>query len=148
MRVFICMFGLAVALMPSALAHENHDHATGVVKERMVAMEAMAKHMKAISERIKEKRDLSAVKGEAEAVAKLASHITHLFPPGSTQHPTAARSTVWQSWPDFERLAKATEAASTRLAAAKADDGSGLAKEARAVSQTCLACHEKYRVRK
>ena len=49
---------IAAACLPSAA----HDHATGVVKERMDMMEVMAKRLKAIRERIDGKRDLAAIK--------------------------------------------------------------------------------------
>ena len=54
-------------------------------------MEVMAKRMKAIRERIDGKRDLAAIKADAEAIASHAPHLVHLFPPGSTQKPTDAR---------------------------------------------------------
>jgi cytochrome c556 len=83
----LCAVAFLVAPLPSAA----HDHATGVVKERMDMMETMAKRMKAIRERIDAKHDLVAIKGEAEAIASHAPHLVHLFPPGSTQKPTDAK---------------------------------------------------------
>src|SRR4029077_10603222 len=91
-----------------------HDHATGIVKERMDAMESMAKHMKAISERIKSNHDLAAIKADAEAIAALAPHIAHQFPPGSTQYPTQAKTAIWQNWPDFEKKVRALETESSK----------------------------------
>ena len=80
----LCALAIAAACLPSAA----HDHATGVVKERMEMMEVMAKRMKAIRERIEAKRDLAAIKADAEVIASHAPHVVHLFPPGSTQRPT------------------------------------------------------------
>jgi cytochrome c556 len=139
---------ILVFLMLSASAHENHDHATGVVKERMVIMESMAKHMKAIAERITERRDLAAIKTEAEALTELASHVSHLFPKGSTQHPTQARSTIWQNWPDFERRARTLETESRKLAGLSPDDVAALEAQRQAVVRACGGCHEKYRVKR
>jgi cytochrome c556 len=139
---------VAAALMLSVAAHEHHHHATGVVKERMVAMESMGKHWKAITDRVKDERDLAAIKADAAAIAELASHVAHLFPPGSTQHPTQARSTIWQNWPDFERRARTLETVSGKLAATDPGDAAAVAAQARALSQVCGGCHEKYRVRK
>ena len=82
----------AIMLATSGLIALAHDHATGVVKERMVMMENMAKRMKAIRERIDRKRDLAAIKSDAEAIASQAPHLVHLFPPGSTMRPTDARA--------------------------------------------------------
>jgi len=86
----LCGLAIAAACLPSMA----HDHATGVVKERMDMMEAMAKRLKSIRERIGGKRDLAAIKADAEAIASHAPHLVHLFPPGSTQKPTDARATI------------------------------------------------------
>jgi cytochrome c556 len=137
----LCALAIAATCLPSAA----HDHATGVVKERMEMMEVMAKRMKAIRERIDGKRDLAAIKADAEAIAAHAPHVVHLFPPGSTQKPTDARGTIWQNWNDFERKATALEVESKKLANTSADNLVALNAQARAVTETCGACHEKYR---
>jgi cytochrome c556 len=111
-------------------------------------MENMAKRMKAIRERIDRKRDLDAIKTDAEAVALQAPHLVHLFPPGSTQKPTDARSAIWRQWADFERKANELEAESKKLITANPDDYGGMSAQVRAVTQTCAACHEKYRARR
>jgi cytochrome c556 len=143
-----CVGAVAVLLMPPVAAHENHDHATGVVKERMVNMENMAKRLKAINERVREKRQLSAIKADAEAIAELAAHVAHLFPAGSTQHPTQARAALWQNWSDFERRARLLLTTSRKLAGTDPNDAGAIAAQARAVTQACGGCHEKYRIRK
>jgi cytochrome c556 len=138
----------AAMLAMSCLSAVAHDHATGVVKERMEMMESMAKRMKAIRERIDRKRDLAAIKSDAEAIASQAPHLVHLFPPGSTQKPTDARGTIWQQWPDFERKANELEAESKKLMTAAPDDYGVMSAQVRAVTQTCVACHEKYRTKR
>src|SRR5215213_1723594 len=82
----------AVVLATSCLIAVAHDHATGVVRERMEMMEGMAKRMRSIRERIDRKGDRAAIKSDAEAIASQAPHLVHLFPPGSTQKPTDARA--------------------------------------------------------
>jgi cytochrome c556 len=139
---------ILVAMMLSVAAHENHDHATGVVKERMVNMESMAKHMKAIADLLAERRDLAPIKGEAEAITKLATHVSHLFPKGSTQHPTQARSTIWQNWTDFERRARTLETETQKLVGISPNDVAALEAQRRAVVRVCSGCHEKYRVKR
>ena len=126
----------------------GHDHATGIVKERMEQMEVMAKHMKAIGERIKNQCDLAAIKADAAAVAALAPHLTHLFPKGSTQTPTEAKAAIWKNWPDFESKVRALEVESGKLANMNSEDIGAIGSQVRAVSQACGACHEKYRVKK
>lgn len=146
MRVTAITFvALTIAMMGAPLA--AHEHANGVVKERMDAMTDMAKRQKAISQRLKSKRDLAKIKPDAEAIAAHAAHIAHLFPAGSTQAPTRARGAIWQNWSDFEKKAKALEAASRTLAGMSGDDPK-MPLAAEAVTRTCTECHETYRARK
>lgn len=140
----VAAFAIALAASPVA----SHDHATGVVKERMDMMEIMARHMKAISERIKSKSDLAAIKADAEGIASHAPHMVHLFPKGSMQKPTEARATIWQNWSDFESKARALEVESGKLAKQDTDDFAALSAQVQALSQTCRACHTPYRVKK
>ena len=146
------VFAIAAAaiLIGFALATPGwtHDHATGVVKERMESMETMGKRLKAIKDRIKAKRDLATVKADAEAIKELSPHVTHLFPPGSTDAPTQATKAVWQNWPDFEKKAKSLETEITKLVETNADDRAAVASQVLAVSQSCTNCHEKYRTKK
>jgi cytochrome c556 len=137
-----------LVLANSSLITVAHDHATGVVRDRMEMMESMAKRMKAIRERIDRKGDLAAIKSDAEAIASQAPHLVHLFPPGSTQKPTDAKSAIWQQWPDFERKANELEAESKKLMTANSDDYGVMSAQVRAVTQTCVACHEKYRTKR
>lgn len=149
MGIILRMAGTALAAVYIAVTPAiGHDHATGVVKERMEQMDTMAKLMKAIGERIKSKRDLAAIKADAIAISALAPHVTHLFPKGSTQAPTEAKLTIWNNWPDFENKARALEVESGKLANISADDFAALSTQVRAVSQACGACHEKYRAKK
>src|SRR5690242_19002300 len=122
----------------------SHDHATGVVKERMDMMEGIAKRMKTIRQRIVTKRDLSTIKGEAEVIASSAPHMAHLFPPGSDQKPTDARPAIWREWADFERQAKALEAESKKLAGTTPNDPDAIDAQYRALLLACSGCHEKY----
>jgi cytochrome c556 len=144
MRHLSALLGMTL-LLASLLPLDAHDHATGVVKERMEMMQQVAKHWKSIRERSDAKRDLESIKADAEAIAAHAPHIAHLFPKGSTQKPSEARAAIWQNWPDFERKAAALETESKKLANADPNDFDALSAEARAVTQACVACHEKYR---
>src|SRR2546423_11076450 len=139
----LCGLAIAAACLPSAA----HEHATGVVKERMEMMEVMAKRMKAIRERLDRKRELAAIKADAEVIASHAPHVIHLFPPGSTQPPTDAKRIIWQNWPDFERKAAALEEESKKLMNADQNNFEALSGQVRAVAQTCSACHETYRAK-
>jgi cytochrome c556 len=139
---------IAAALLAAMLPAFSHDHATGVVRERMELMEGMAKRMKAMRARIEGKRERAAILTDAKALAASAGHVTHLFPPGSTQPPTEATAAIWQNWPGFERIARALEAESAKLAGMNPDDLAALNAQYRVVSRTCGDCHELYRVKK
>jgi len=147
MRSYVLIF-VVVALAAVASQSIAHEHATGVVKERMDVMTEMARHQKAISQHLKNKNDVRSVKADAEAIAESARHVPHLFPKGSTQAPTQARPAIWQSWPDFETKSKALEAAARALAQTDPADGQAMAAASAAVTRACGACHEKYRTRK
>ncbi|MGA8173284.1 MAG: hypothetical protein WBE29_14895 [Pseudolabrys sp.] len=67
---------IGIVLSYAALAHEGHEHATGVVRERMELMTDMGKRLLAISKRLRNKL------------------------------PTAAKPVVWQQWNDFTEKAK------------------------------------------
>jgi cytochrome c556 len=147
-QVFASSAAAILMLLVGASPSPAHDHATGVVKERMDSMETMGKRLKAIRDRIKAKRDLATVKVDAEAIKERAPHVTHLFPAGSTDAPTQATKAVWQNWPDFEKKAKSLETEITKLVATNTDDRAAMASQFLAVSQSCMNCHEKYRTKK
>jgi len=132
------------AALPPIAAHEG---ASGVVKERMDAMKSMGKAVKAMSERAKSGRDLTAIRPDAQAIRRLAANIAALFPAGSTQHPTQAKAAIWQNWADFESRAKATESESEKLASIDARDAKAISAQLRALSQACSGCHERYRAK-
>src|SRR3954467_14546256 len=107
----------------------------------------MAKRMKVMRARIDTKTSLSAIKEDAGSIASHAPHLVHLFPPGSTQKPTDAKSAIWQNWPDFERKAAVLEAEKKRLKTTSPDAPPALSAQFRAVSAACSGCHEKYRTK-
>jgi cytochrome c556 len=134
-----------LTLIPSVVAHE---HATGVVKERMDGMAAMAKSMKSIGQRIKAGRDLGAIRTDAEAILPMTSKIAAWFPAGSNQHPSEARAEIWEKWSDFESKGHALELEVSKLVAIDTTDRTVLTAQVRAVNQACSACHELYRQKK
>jgi cytochrome c556 len=141
--------GLVILMALAAnLPSAAHEHATGIVKERMDAMTVMDKRVRAIVRHVRSHRDLASIKADAETIASHAAHIAHLFPNGSMQPPTRARRTIWQNWADFEEKAKALETASRALAATKPDNAAALGAAVQAMTRTCDACHETYRTRK
>jgi cytochrome c556 len=148
MNKLVLMSVLATAIVSAALAHEGHEHATGVVRERMELMTEMGKRLLASSKRLRANRDLEGVTSDARAIQSLALKMTALFPPGSTQSPTAAKPAVWQDWDDFSARARDLEKESEKLVNTSPKDGAALRAQFRAVAFACDACHEKYRVTK
>ena len=139
---------IGIALSWAALAHEGHEHATGVVRERMELMTDMGKRVLAISKRLRANKELDRIAPDARAMRELAGKITAEFPPGSTQSPTAARPVIWQQWGDFAEKAKKLETELEKLSTTSAVDGDALRKQFRAVAYACDGCHETYRVPK
>ena len=140
--------GLLMATASVALAHEGHEHATGVVRERMIMMEQMGNHLLAITKRVRANRDLEKVIEDAKAIERLAAEVSAKFPPGSTQAPTATKPSVWRNWPDFEAKAKKLEVEAHKLVGTSTGDATALRAQFRAVAFACDGCHETYRVTK
>lgn len=120
-----------------------HDEAKGVVKERMDAMELMAKSMKSIAQKLKSKKDLDSIKGEGRSIQEAAAKMPALFPAGSNEHPSAAKATIWQKWTDFQAKARDLPAESGKLAGSETLDAKTLTRQVARVSQTCGNCHDR-----
>jgi cytochrome c556 len=133
------------AIASAAFAHEGHDHATGVVRERMIAMTSMGQSLLAISKRLRANKELDKIADDARVIHELAGNLPKQFPPGSTQYPTAAKPAIWQDWATFEGHAKKLEAETGKLMNLKVGDGSELRAQFRAIAQACDGCHETYR---
>ena len=138
----------ATILVSTAVAHEGHDHATGVVKERMITMTSLGQRLLTISKRLRANKDLDKIADDAHAIHELAVTIPKQFPPGSTQFPTAAKPAVWQEWATFESNVKKLEAEAEKLMNTKVSDGEALRTQFRAVAFACDGCHETFRVPK
>ena len=148
MRVIRMGRTAAVAALALASAAVAHDHATGIVKERMDAMESMDKSVKAIKERLRASRELAAVKKDALSIQAHAAKMTSLFPAGSTPSPTDAKASLWQNWADFETKAEALEAESAKLAQTEAASPDAIRVQFRTMNQVCGGCHKLYRKEK
>ena len=139
---------IGIVVSNAALAHEGHEHATGVVRERMELMTDMGKRLLAISKRLRANKELDSVLPDARAIKDASGKITAQFPPGSTQSPTAAKPVVWQQWDDFNEKAKKLQMEAEKLSTTNPSDGDALRKQFRAVAYACDGCHETYRVPK
>ncbi len=103
------------------LATGAHEGATGIVKERMMAMEGVGKAMKEIKAML---RGQVAYDGQGLAVLarRIRDHsgaaLTRLFPEDSLRHPSKASPQVWQRWELFETLARDLGTSAEALAVA------------------------------
>jgi cytochrome c556 len=147
MKILIIVVA-GIALASAAFAHEGHDHATGVVKERMITMTSMGQSLLAISKRLRANKELDKIAADAHVIHELAAKISKQFPPGSTQFPTAAKPAVWQNWAAFANNAKTLETETEKLMNVKASDGAALRTQFRVVAQACDGCHETFRTPK
>ena len=136
-----------IGVTTTVLAHKG---ATGVVKDRMMAMKSLGDSMKALSlmvtgkapyDAAETKKIAVAIKGHAEAIPKL-------FPKGSISGPSEALPNIWTDWETFTGLAGSLEKLSDDLGAA-ADTGkaASLAVFAK-MGKTCSGCHQDFRKKK
>jgi len=140
---------LAIALLGTvAFAHKGHEHATGVVRERMELMTEMGDRLLAISKRLRANKELDRIAPDARAIKDASEKIASQFPSGSTQFPTAAKPVVWQQWSDFSEKAKKLRTEAEKLSTTSPSDGDALRSQFRAVAFACDGCHETYRVPK
>ena len=85
--------------------------------------------------------EITAFAIDAEAWAK---EIPGAFPEGSNSK--GAKSEIWENWSDFESKANAFGVASAQLAqAAMTNDADLTEATAKALGDTCKACHKMYR---
>jgi len=148
MRKLSIIASVGFVLSNAALAHEGHEHATGVVRERMELMTDMGKRLLAISKRLRANKELDRIAPDARAIKEASGKITAEFPPGSTQFPTAAKPVVWQQWDDFGEKVRKLQSEAEKLSTTSPSDGDALRKQFRAVAYACDGCHEVYRVPK
>lgn len=150
--VVTAALGLGAA---GALAHGG---ATGIVKQRMDAMETLGTAMKSIGQMLRGKAEFDAG-AIREAAGKIEAHagteMTELFPEDSLKGPSEASPMIWQDWAGFEIKANDLAEEAGKLAAVAAADGASTSEGKQAIAAafgevggTCKACHETYRVKK
>jgi cytochrome c556 len=140
---------LSGTLLLAPFPGRSHEGATGILKERMDAMESMAAAIKEIRWRIEANRDLAGIGPQANRISAVAQRMPQLFPPGSNGRPSEALSAIWTQWSEFQAKAARLEQESQRLTqAADGGDPKAIAAQYRAMGQTCIACHEVYRAKR
>lgn len=148
---------LVVAMLGAPL--RAHEGATGVVKQRMMDMNAFAAAIKKLAPMIRKPGlwDGPAVAGQAAIIESWAgAHLSGLFPEGSDRPPSEAAPLVWF---EPERFAAQAESLrehaadlreSARYAAGPDDVAGGVSPMAafRKLAGACRACHKAYRLRR
>lgn len=142
----------AVVMSGATALSLAHSGATGVVKERMMAMENIADQMKRIDAMVRGKTgyDATTAVAAADAIARHAAEMPELFPTDSLDPPTEAHPDIWRDWEAFQAEANALSTLATGLATAAAAStgveaiGAPFAK----LASSCKSCHERFRVKK
>ncbi|WP_209010863.1 cytochrome c [Labrenzia sp. PHM005] len=153
MRLVKLFGGAVLAVILTSAIVFAHGGATGIVKKRMDAMEAIGGNMKLAGQMLRGQKpyDAAALRQAAETIAENAGEkLTRLFPEGSLMPPTEARPEIWQDWDKFAGFSNDMKAAASELAI-KAGEGAEKGAVAAAFSklaQTCKACHEAFRIEK
>ncbi|GAB5506120.1 MAG: cytochrome c [Rhizobiaceae bacterium] len=142
----------AALLMLTAAGALSHSGATGIVKERMDVMNEISRDMKAIAGMVRGKSpfDADEATAAARAIADHAQALPKMFPEGSMIEPSEASPDIWDEWRRFVALSRRmkSDALSLADAAETAPDAAAFRSQFRALGQSCLACHEAFRVRR
>ena len=109
----VAIFG-CILIVGSAFAHSG---ASGIVKERMDNMKAIAGQMKVLGDMMKGEAtfDHQAAKQATEALLEHASHVAKVFERRNLDHPTEALPLIWEDWEGFTAIAAEMERDVARL---------------------------------
>ena len=144
----IVLFTATISLGLASLAAAQQEGAKGVVAVRQATMDANAKHMSAIKAILSEDPQLiKLVAFHAQAIAEAAEYVPEMFPPGSTQTPTAALPVIWDKQDQFKQAAERAHGLAGKLAETSqgGDVKATLAAFAALGKEGCGGCHETFR---
>ncbi len=143
--------GMASALVAASMTAFAHGGATGVVKQRMDAMEVMGKAMKNLGAMFKGQADYDAgtIQAAAELIGQHAQDIPMLFPDShESRHgkATEALPVIWEQKEKFEELAAdmLRESMALSRVAGEGNQRSVRLQFAR-TAKVCSACHTAFR---
>jgi cytochrome c556 len=126
----------------------GHEHATGIVGERMKAMTSMGRELKAIGDMVVGETpfDAEAVRQHAELLHENCHHVEAMFPPGSTDHLSHAKPSIWERPGQFhEEMQRLHDASESLVAIAASGDRDKLNASFETLRDTCDSCHETFR---
>lgn len=151
LQVTVSALTLSFVVMAISLTAFAHGGATGIVKQRMDAMEVMGKAMKTVGAMFKGQAayDPAEIEAAAEVIAQHARDIPTLFPDShESRHGkvTDALPAIWEQKDRFDQLA------ADMLREAQALSAGAREAERRAVrlqfgktAKVCSACHTAFR---
>ncbi len=137
-----------VVLLAAGTAALSHQGVTNpAVMARMEAMSDSAKALEIIGGMAKGARTFDAtIAVQAKSDLRAAALKTPaLFEPRETDPKSEALPVIWDEFPNFRDLSRASVAAIDALDTASPD---GLRAGLRPIGQSCAACHERYRLEK
>ena len=134
------------AIAGSAVAHQG---ATGVIAERMDAMDAISEANRTLVSiaRGRTDFDLTAVQSAASVIAENAGQsLVDMFPEGSTSDVSEAKADIWQDFDRFSNLAMNLESTAQALSQITSEDEFKSSFDA--MSKNCGGCHRSFREKK
>ena len=144
------MMFVAIAMSISGFAYA-HSGAEGVVKERMDMMGEIARAMKTIGKMVKGEiaYDAKVAKASALEIFGHMSHMTEMFPEGSTEKPSEALPAIWEDWDEFVAISDKLKVDAKQLAeiAEAASSPDAIKAQFGVVGKSCGSCHEKFRLK-
>jgi cytochrome c556 len=140
----VAVTALAAVAYASA---QSGTPASNAIAARQQLMKDQGAAMRSISQKGKAGQ-ITEIASDAEILAKTATQIPGLFPPGSVDpEKSRAKPEIWQKWSEFEAAAKLLNTKATALAAtAKGGDAAATTAAAGELGRTtCGSCHEAFR---
>ena len=153
LRVGILSAGLATAAASGGSAAQQPTLTPEqVIAARQASLDLSTITMAEMKQAMNNGLDVKKQFYPAKTLARWAKALPAMFPPGTGQGATALETqtlpTVWTDRAGFEKAAEAYASAADKLSElARAGDSAGFAAQLTAVSKTCDACHDNYKVR-
>ena len=134
---------VAIAILVGATSALAHTGATGIVKERMDGMDALAESMKSL---VKMSKSGEIVLDQVrEAAMVIQSHsgtaMTARFPEGSLPEVSEASPAIWTDWDGFSEISNELRAVAVSLEKATYSESLDLGGFIKQLGDTCSACH-------
>lgn len=141
---------LALAMAAIGTLAFAHTGATGIVKERMDGMSALAQSMKSLVGM--SKSGVADAKTIKEISATIQSHsgaaLNERFPHGSLPDVSEATPLIWQDWDRFAAISDELFDIAVRLDADARSGTVDLDTYIKDLRATCSDCHEDFRIKK